>query len=530
MTIDISETLNQKFGLFEVDIPALEISENYLIFGDGEVEGHILEDLMRVGKQNFLGFIKIFDENQPSSTLLPEATRYSMEQAFIALEKGSHLIVSSGKMPDLLKYSNIDFLAAQKELLHLAKLWRANQFLPAKDNPYKLKCMNQRLYTSWLTDLMIKGEVKYCAQTLDLFFDIHELPNTTPEERRSILAKEIYTDLPSGLIASIYLAAGNFEKGWLYYQDAIRTSTERECAKLPHPYWTGESFANKKVVFRREPGPGDEILYSSIFNDVTENGCEAIIEVDPRLQKIFQRSFPKTTVIPRDETNTLPQLLEPDIDFQASYSDPFCQYRDNLQKFKDHDGYLLADEKLTNDWKSRIDKLFPEGINIGISWCSSSFGVFEDAMSTHLRDWIPLLSIPNINFINLQYGDIQSDLMQVGGHLNITIHELAEIDLFNDFDDLAAIIKNLDLVISVNNITAHLAGAIGTPLWHICPLYWFQLCGQDYDLFRPRARLFDLTDKALSKIAGEFSNIILEFEKTDNSKASFQNLVQRKTE
>ena len=85
--------------------------------------------------------------------------------------------------------------------------------------------------------------------------------------------------------------------------------------------------------------------------------------------------------------------------------------------------------------------------------------------------------------------------------MNVDIHEVAELDLFDDLDGLAALIAGLDLVISVDNINSNLAGAIGTPLWYLTQPFWFLLLGQSYNPFFPRARVFDLTKFTFNTVA-----------------------------
>jgi hypothetical protein len=521
--------LNKKFPIFDITQPLIKNSESYLIFNNGVSENIILEELMRFGKKNFCGFVKTINKDEPSLNVHSDAPIYLLEQALDALQNGVHLIINSGSLPDLFENIDIDFLNDRQKFLHLSNISKYYE-TNSQENYFKLICINNRIYTSWLTNLLIKGNAKYAVKTLELFLTLQNLPEMSLERRRSILAQERYTDLPSGVISRIYFGAGNLEMGWLYYQDAVREPSQKMNVNIPHRYWAGESFAGKKVVFQREPGPADEILYSSVFNDVIETGGQPIIVVDRRLHTIFQRSFPEATVLPRDNKKISPQLLEQDIKFKASYSDPYGEYRIKKKQFKGYKGHLIADQNQVHNWKIELNKLFPTGLNVGISWCSSSTGVLEDQMDTNLNDWIPLLSTLNVNFISLQYGDKRKDITRINKGSNATIHLLPEVDLFNDFDALAAIIKNLSLVISVNNINSHITGAIGTPLWQICPTYWFQFFGQDYDLFYPQARNFGTTRNDLSELNVEFSRLMLKFKRTNKSEESFRKLFQRKTD
>ena len=92
----------------------------------------------------------------------------------------------------------------------------------------------------------------------------------------------------------------------------------------------------------------------------------------------------------------------------------------------------------------------------------------------------PLINLPKLTFINLQYGDINKEILEFGKNNNI-IHTLESVDIYDDLIALAALLKNLNLFISTSNTTAHLAGALGVETWLIKPknhaslIYWNQV-------------------------------------------------------
>ena len=93
---------------------------------------------------------------------------------------------------------------------------------------------------------------------------------------------------------------------------------------------------------------------------------------------------------------------------------------------------------------------------------------------------MPIFVLPEYTFINLQYGDTKEEIRSFYKTSNINIHNIEEVDLFNDFESISSLLKNLDLLISVSNTTAHVAGALGVPTWLIKPKnhavfhYWNQ--------------------------------------------------------
>ena len=89
--------------------------------------------------------------------------------------------------------------------------------------------------------------------------------------------------------------------------------------------------------------------------------------------------------------------------------------------------------------------------------------------STVLEQWTALFSVPGVHFINLQYGDCSGELREAAEKLGVTIHHWEDADPLKDLDGFAAQVSALDLVISVDNATVHMAGALGVPVWTLLP-------------------------------------------------------------
>ncbi len=110
-----------------------------------------------------------------------------------------------------------------------------------------------------------------------------------------------------------------------------------------------------------------------------------------------------------------------------------------------------------------------EGLKIGISWRGGSKPSVKLARSTVLGQWTKLFSIPGVHFINLQYGDCSGELKEAKEKLGVIIHDWEDADPLKDLDGFAAQVAALDLVISVDNSTVHMAGAVGIPVWTLLP-------------------------------------------------------------
>ncbi len=114
---------------------------------------------------------------------------------------------------------------------------------------------------------------------------------------------------------------------------------------------------------------------------------------------------------------------------------------------------------------------------IGISWRSTNPKIGKHK-TAKLEDFLPILSQPGLGFINLQYGDTAEEIGAIA-ESGFQVRHIEEIDNTNDIDGLAALIEACDAVVTVSNTTAHLAGALGKPVWVLIPhgdvriWYWF---------------------------------------------------------
>jgi ADP-heptose:LPS heptosyltransferase len=99
---------------------------------------------------------------------------------------------------------------------------------------------------------------------------------------------------------------------------------------------------------------------------------------------------------------------------------------------------------------------------IGICWRSHKLSATRNKKYTALEDWRSVLSIPGALFVNLQYGECEEEIQQIESELGIRILRWPDLDLMNDFCGVAALIKNLDLVVSISSAVVPLAGAVGT--------------------------------------------------------------------
>jgi ADP-heptose:LPS heptosyltransferase len=129
---------------------------------------------------------------------------------------------------------------------------------------------------------------------------------------------------------------------------------------------------------------------------------------------------------------------------------------------------FIPDEIHLRKWHKRFAEL-GNGLTVGISWRVGKKTDVRRSRSMSLDQWIPLLQTPDVQFINLQYGDCREELASCREQHGILIHDWDDADPEADLDEFSAQIAALDLVISIDNATVHMNGALGVPVWTLLP-------------------------------------------------------------
>jgi len=267
-------------------------------------------------------------------------------------------------------------------------------------------------------------------------------------------------------MALILLAKGDFARGWRKYEWRFLKKGANHPA-LPYPRWDGSSLNGKTLFVCAEQGIGDEIMFASCLQEIIDSADLCIVECDKRLIPLFFRSFPKARFLARISTDHPPSTELPAADMKIAIGSLPLFLRPDLTSFPQRKSYLLADVQEIDKWRNRF-KTLETGLKVGISW-RGGLGYVRRIRSTTLDQWANLFSIPGIQYINLQYGDCTAELNETREKLGIAIHHFEDADPLKDLDGFAAKIAALDLVISVDNSTVHMAGALGVPVWTFLP-------------------------------------------------------------
>jgi tetratricopeptide (TPR) repeat protein len=257
------------------------------------------------------------------------------------------------------------------------------------------------------------------------------------------------------------LGLGRLAEGWALYEHRWAAAK----GVLPRPYrqprWNGQALDGTLLVWG-EQGLGDEILHSGVVPELAGRAQKIVLEVEPRLVALFARSFAGVEVVAQRGP-----LHAGHVDAQAPLGGLGQILRPNLEACPNRPhGYLIADAARASELRAR---LAADGrAMIGLSWISRAPASGE-AKSARLADFAALLRLPGCRFVDLQYGDTAEERMAVRKTVDAEVERIEAIDNTNDIDGLAALITACDLVVTVSNTTAHLAGALGTPTWVMVP-------------------------------------------------------------
>lgn len=310
-------------------------------------------------------------------------------------------------------------------------------------------------------------------------------------QRRAIEAEPGYA-LAHYNLALTLLTRGKLAEAWPEYEWRWRTehftSRRRGFAAAP---WDGRTIADGSLLLWGEQGVGDEIMFAGLLGEALARAPNVVLECDPRLAPLFARSYPAVRVIPRVDP-PLARAQASDVVAQSPVGSLPRLVCPHLATSRSSGRYLAADRARAARLRSRYRAL-GRGPVVGVSWRSVNRRV-GDAKSMALASLAPVLTLPGVTFLSLQYGACSDELNHVRRELGVAIHHDAAIDPMTDLDGFAAQVAAVDLVISVSNSTLHMAGALGRPTWAMLPaargLMWYWFLDRDDSPWYPSARLF----------------------------------------
>ncbi|WP_300155634.1 tetratricopeptide repeat protein [Solidesulfovibrio sp.] len=284
-------------------------------------------------------------------------------------------------------------------------------------------------------------------------------------------------------LAMALLARGDFKPGWdifEYREKAFERKSSR--ASPPRPQWKGENGHGKTLFIYSEQGFGDTIQFCRYAVLAKDRGFRVLLQVQKPLTRLMKSLQGIDAIVTSGQIH--------DFDVQCPMMSLPLAFQTDLDSIPAPGPYLFASDEDVLFWKSKMAAI--TGFRIGLVWSGqnrrqfSDFGLSHKQRSMPAESFLPLMDLEGVHLFNLQ---------KDGPPPPATLKMTNYMDACRDFADTAALIMNLDLVITVDTAVAHLAGALGRPAWVLNRFSgcWRWLRGRDDTPWYPTMRLFTQT-------------------------------------
>lgn len=287
------------------------------------------------------------------------------------------------------------------------------------------------------------------------------------------------------------LALGNYLNGFKEYDarfSAHVSGVTLVKGLLPSLQWDGSDISGKRILILHEQGLGDSLQFIRFALGLKDRGAQVLVRVPPPLMRLFSRApgvdaiFSDADPLPSYDAFVYMMSLPARLDVrQAVEQDLFVA------------PYLSPDPQDVIAWGDRLRHL--SGFRVGLVWSGAPRKGFADAVyvdqrrSLRLETLLPLAQTPGVSFVSVQKGDATQALLSLADQWSV----LDLTDQLQDFADTAALLANLDLLITVDTSVAHLAGGMGVPVWVLnrFDADWRWLVGREDSPWYPSMRLFN---------------------------------------
>ncbi len=282
--------------------------------------------------------------------------------------------------------------------------------------------------------------------------------------------------------ALIWLLRGDFERGWPEYEWRWTQPTfvRRNFAQ---PLWDGSDLTGRTILIYCEQGHGDTVQFVRYLALVKQRGGQVIFECRPQMQQLFAGVAGIDHLVV--EGSPLPRF-----DVQAPLLSLPRIFRTSLTTIPAAVPYLHVSPALVQKW--RMERPPGSAFRIGIAWQGNPGNRGDRFRSFPLAKLAGIARLPGVELVSLQVGPGTEQLRSWPAQAPVLNLENRLGGAFDSFANIAAVMKHLDLVISCDSAVAHLAGALGVPIWvplpHIADWRW--LLERDDSPWYPTMRLF----------------------------------------
>lgn len=287
------------------------------------------------------------------------------------------------------------------------------------------------------------------------------------------------------------LLLGQFEVGWRKYESRWRGSGAARRRHTSIPAWNAEeSLLGKRILVWWEQGFGDTIQFCRYAPLLHERGAQVVVEVQPPLKSLVGRLEYCTVIADGDEV--------PACDYQVPLLSLPLAFKTTLSTIPASTPYLSPDPELARLWSLRVASATGRK-KIGIACSGHSAQKDNRSRSMELRELAPLEELGDLFLIQVAIAeDDRRYLRESGSGIRTLDREIA------DFHDSAAIVANMDVVVTIDTSLAHLAGALGKPVFIMLPWTptWRWMAGRDDSPWYPSATL------CRQEAAGDWAGVV----------------------
>lgn len=320
-----------------------------------------------------------------------------------------------------------------------------------------------------------------CAKALAALSK-HDAAITSLERALEIDPQFIAARLERGIAE---LRRGNWERGWADYEARRQFAPDNLFSFFDSAAeWRGEPLEGKTIILVGEQGQGDVIQLARFARDLSRCHAEVVVHCVPSLYRLIGSVPGVARVFTVGETI-------PPYDYWVPLASVPRLIGLRLETLRWDGPYIRPPDTDTEAWRLRLAKY--TGFRVGLVWAGNDYHghiwhQLYDRRNLSINDFLPLIDRPGATFFSIQKGDARKQLEHFAAKENLIDHA----DEWHDFQDTAAFIANLDLVITVDTSVAHLAGALGKPVWIISRTdgCWRWLDRREDSPWYPSARLF----------------------------------------
>jgi hypothetical protein len=261
----------------------------------------------------------------------------------------------------------------------------------------------------------------------------------------------------------LLLLLGNFDQGWPLYESRFEAGNRRPPSSKTRPTWDGSPLDGRTIVVLSEQGFGDTIHFVRYAKPLKEQkgAGRVVLMCEKELVALMRTAAGVDEVIERVQGN------------RPAHFDTLCalgslphRFRSTPDSFPRHTPYLAADPSRAARWRESLG-LSRQTCNVGLVWAGNANHLNDAYRSCRLTDLAPLASVAGVRFVSLQFGAAREQLANAPAGLNVTDATSG----IADFADSAALLAELDLLITVDSAPAHLAGALARPVWTLLPRF-----------------------------------------------------------